>query len=474
MQKTKIRIIGAGLAGCEAAYQLAQAGFTIELFEMKPHKRTPAQITDNLCELVCSNSFRSNNPLNAVGLIKEEMRRLGGFIVRCAEVARVPAGDALAVDREIFSNTVESAIKNHPNIRLISEEITHLPDDGTLTIVATGPLTADALAQDIARHIGSERLAFYDAIAPIIDADGVDMEHAYFLSRYGKGDGSDYLNCSMNQAEYDAFIEALLAADQAHEKSFEQLHYFEGCLPIEVMAGRGKETLRYGPFKPVGLDDPKTGRWPYAVLQLRKENIHGTAYNLVGCQTRMTQGAQRHVFGLIPALKNASFLRYGAIHRNTYLDAPNVLDDQMRLKSLQSKTPIFFAGQITGVEGYVESTACGWIVAHLVRDILTGKNPVPPPETTALGGLYRHTRGTWRVDAKDRYVPSNITWAMIPPLPAFGTRKKPSKDEKRGLLVERALADLQRWQDEHQKTHNSFFASPDACAPTVTSHANCL
>lgn len=437
----RIRVIGAGLAGCEAAYQLANTqAFEVELVEMKPHKRTPAQVSDSFCELVCSNSFRSNNILNAVGLIKEEMRRHNSLVMQCAEKAKVPAGDALAVDRLVFSHAIESALKSHPKITITHTEVTQLPRDNIPTLIATGPLTSDALAQDIVKVIGNERLAFYDAIAPIVEADSIDMEHAYFLSRYQKGDGEDYLNCPMTQEEYEDFVNGLISADQAHEKSFEKLHYFEGCLPIEVMAQRGVETLRYGPMKPVGLEHPQTGKRPYAVLQLRKENVHGTAYNLVGCQTRMTQGAQRLVFGKIPALKEAVFLRYGAIHRNTYLDAPTVLDDAMRLKtSDQTLAPIFFAGQITGVEGYVESAACGLIVAQLMKQVLQGEPLKPPAAETALGGLYRHTRGLLRAHPEDPYTPSNVTWAMLPPLDPLPNKKKLGKEEKRKLLVERAL-----------------------------------
>ncbi len=444
LNKNRIRIIGAGLAGCEAAFQMARFGVQVDLYEMKPKKRTPAQISDHLAELVCSNSFRSNNPLNAVGLIKEEMRRAGGFLITCAETAKVPAGDALAVDREQFAKEVQSRILAEPNIKMICEEVVELIDDDIATIVATGPLTSDALASHISQLIGQERLAFYDAIAPIIDADSVDMEHAFFASRWGKGEGADYLNCPMTQSEYEQFFQALIQADQAHAKAFENLHYFEGCLPIEELASRGEKTLLFGPLKPVGLHCPVTGKRAHAVLQLRKENIHGTAYNLVGCQTRMTQPAQKAVFGQIPALKNAQFLRFGALHRNTYLDAPQSLDETSRLKTSNSQYKnIFFAGQITGVEGYVESMASGLIVAKLLQNILAQKPINPPPETTTLGGLYRHTLGVLRADPLDRYVPSNVTWAMIPPISKNDRRL--SKEAKRQMLVERAFTDLHQW-----------------------------
>lgn len=440
----KVRVVGAGLAGCEVALQLARHGFDVDLYEMKPEKRTPAQVSDHFAELVCSNSFRSNNPHNAVGLLKEEMRRVGGFLIALAEEAKVPAGDALAVDRALFAQGVEGAIFAHPRITVHKEEVTRLWDDDIATVVATGPLTSDALSAEIAQLVG-ERLAFYDAIAPIVEADSIDENERFFESRWGKGDGADYLNCPMNKEQYQAFVEGLRAADQAHEKPFEKLHYFEGCLPIEEMARRGEDTLRFGPLKPVGLSDPRDGRRPYAVLQLRKENVHGTAYNLVGCQTRMLQGKQREVFGLIPALKEARFLRYGAIHRNTYLDAPSVLDDDMRLKREDGAfANVFFAGQITGVEGYVESMACGLLVSHAVRDVLQGRAFRAPSDGTALGGLYLHTRGKLRAFADQRYVPSNITWSMIRPDEQPSHKK--NKDEKRARLVARALGELDLWQ----------------------------
>ena len=438
-----IRVIGGGLAGCEAALTLADRGHPVTLYEMKPHKRTPAQVTDRFAELVCSNSFRSNQVTNAVGLIKEEMRILGSHIMQAAAKAQVPAGDALAVDRDVFAAQVEHLIQNHPNITLCSEEVCALPTDDVPTIVATGPLTAEDLAHDIAKQCGKERLAFYDAIAPIIEADSVDMNHAYFKSRWDKGDSADYLNCPMSESEYQCFLTELRSADQAAVKDFENLHYFEGCLPIEVMAERGDQTLCFGPFKPVGLYPPDGGEKPHAVLQLRKEDIHGNAYNLVGCQTRMKQPAQKAVFGTIPALKNARFLRYGAIHRNTYLDAPEVLNDLFQLRTMSTPGQVYFAGQITGVEGYVESTACGLLVALLLHDHLVGRGFEPPPEDCAMGGLYRHTRGLLRADPKQKYEPSNVTWAMMPPTKK---RKGEGKKERRGRAAERALGSLNAWK----------------------------
>jgi methylenetetrahydrofolate--tRNA-(uracil-5-)-methyltransferase len=435
----RVRVIGGGLAGCEAAMQLARAGLHVELFEMKPGKRTPAQTSDRLAELVCSNSFRSNAIENAVGLLKEEMRRAGSFLMECAGEARVPAGDALAVDRAAFADLVEGRLRAMPNVSIVPGEVTTLVDDDTATIVATGPLTSDALAAEIVRLCGNERLAFYDAIAPIVEAESVDPERSFFLSRYGKGEGTDYLNCPMTDAEYEAFYDALLAADRVHAKEFEDLKYFEGCLPLEVMAERGKETLCFGPMKPVGLEHPTTGERYRAVLQLRKEDVHGTAYNLVGCQTRLKQGAQREVFAHIPALRNARFQRYGAIHRNTYVDAPRVLDEHGRLKTdARAHASLFLAGQITGVEGYVESTASGLLTAFVVADLVAGRTPRVPPATTMLGGLWGHARGALRAPGNTEYAPSNITWSMVPPV----VMRKTSRSQRRHLASDRALADL--------------------------------
>ncbi len=460
----RVRIIGGGLAGCEAAWQLAEAGVDVVLHEQKPEKRTPAQTSDRLAELVCSNSFRSSNVDNAVGLIKEEMRRLGSFLMACAEIARVPAGDALAVDRIVFADTVEGKLRAHPRVTLVPGEVRGLPDDDVTTLVATGPLTSDALAADIARLCGKERLAFYDAIAPIVDAESILTEDelppspgssggAYFKSRWNKGDTADYLNCPMNPAEYDVFYDALRSADRATAHEFEELHYFDGCLPIEVMAERGKDTLRFGPMKPVGLYHPVTNAKAHAVLQLRKEDIHGSSYNLVGCQTRMKQPAQREVFALIPALREVKFLRYGAIHRNTYVDAPAVLDDKGRLKSRPS---VFLAGQITGVEGYVESTASGLLTSLVLLDHLRGLPLSVPPATTALGGLWRHCRGVLRAFGDSAYQPSNVIWSMMPPIDAQpvidakGKKKKPDKAARKAQASERALLELDGWLRERR------------------------
>ena len=455
----RVRVVGGGLAGCEAAWQLAQRGLMVELHEQKPDKRTPAQTSDSLAELVCSNSFRSDNPENAVGLLKEEMRRAGSFLMACAAEARVPAGDALAVDRARFATLVQEGLARQPNIAIVNGEVRALPEDGVPTLICTGPLTSDALAASIAAACGRERLAFYDAIAPIIEADSVILDEdeptpqgrgAYFMSRWDKGESADYLNCPMDRDQYALFLAALLESDRAVAKDFEELHYFEGCLPLEVMAERGPDTMRFGPLKPVGLEHPRTGWRAFAVLQLRKEDVHGTSYNMVGCQTRLKQPAQKAVFAHVPALREARFLRYGAIHRNTYVDAPHVLDER---NGLRARPGIFLAGQLTGVEGYVESTASGLLTAMVLADAIAGRALDVPPATTALGGLWRHARGILRASGNTDYSPSNIMWSMVPPvndehLPPLvpgKKRKKLGKGDKRKLLVDRARRDLDAW-----------------------------
>lgn len=453
----RVRIIGAGLAGCEAALQLAHFGFQVKLYEMKPIKKTPAQKLDGLCELVCSNSFRSNKSTNAVGLIKDEMLILNGFLMRMALEVQVPAGDALAVDRVLFSQMVENAILNNKNIELCREEVKKLPIDDIPTIIATGPLTSDDLAREIVRYIGEDRLAFYDAIAPIIDADSIDMKQAFFQSRWHEDGEGDYINCPMDQPTYQKFVEKLLSSDRAQAHDFEDAHYFEGCLPIEVMAERGFDTLRFGPMKPVGLINPHTNERPYAVLQLRKEDRYGLSYNLVGCQTRMTIPLQKEVFGLIPALKNAVFMRHGSIHRNTYVNAPKVLDENLCLKDQYGQTSnIYLAGQITGVEGYVESMAVGLIIAHILAQKLSGCSVRPFPEESALGGLYGHIRGHHRHNQNDAYTPSNVTWAMIPPLPE---QKRLGKNIKRQMLYERAIASIKDYIGHNLSASQSSNAS---------------
>jgi len=436
-------IIGAGLAGCEAALQLSARGVPVRLFEMKPTRRTPAQSGDEYAELVCSNSFRSSALNNAVGVIKEEMRTLGGRLIRMADECRVPAGDALAVDRDRFSAMVTAAIRAEPLIEVVEQEMKYLPsaDEADDVIVATGPLTSPELAQSIGHACGdSSRLYFYDAIAPIVSADSVDLEQAYFASRYGKGETDDYLNCPLNQEQYIAFVEAVLEAQQVDAHEFEDAKFFEGCLPIEVIASRGVDTLRFGCMKPVGLEDPRTGKIPYAVIQLRTENLAKTAYNIVGFQTRMKWGDQKRVFQMIPGLQDVEFLRLGQIHRNTYIDSPRLLDEWLRLKS---QPHISFAGQITGVEGYVESTACGLLVGWMVYARRNGLDLPVPPVSTALGALHGHVLGKCRPEGRrdEAHVPSNINWGLFPRL-----EQRARKKERKRLYGERALAAAKEWQ----------------------------
>ncbi|HEY6556746.1 MAG TPA: methylenetetrahydrofolate--tRNA-(uracil(54)-C(5))-methyltransferase (FADH(2)-oxidizing) TrmFO [Polyangiaceae bacterium] len=428
-----VTIIGAGLAGSEAALQLASRGISVRLIEQKPKARTPAQTADSLCELVCSNSFRGAALSNAVGLLKEEMRRLGSFVMRVADETRVPAGGALAVDRERFSERVTALLKAHPLIALHSELVCDIPAERPL-VIATGPLTGDALAAAIAAKVGSEALAYYDAIAPIVSAESLDWDKVFFASRYDKGendeDRSAYVNCPLDEAEYRAFVAALCGATKVTPKPFEDVRYFEGCLPIEVMAERGERTLAFGPMKPVGLTDPRTGRWPHAVVQLRKEDEAGTAYNIVGFQTRMTWPEQTRIFRTIPGLENAEFFRYGAVHRNTFLNAPKLLDETLQLRR---EPGLYFAGQISGVEGYVESAASGLLCALFIADRLAGREPRVPPKTTAHGGLLTHLSRS-----EQAYQPSNITFSHLPPWEG----KRLQKRAKYEAIAERALRDL--------------------------------
>lgn len=430
-----VTIVGAGLAGCEAAYQLAERGVSVRLFEMKPKKRTPAQTGDGLAELVCSNSLRGAALTNAVGLLKEELRRAGSLILRCALQSRVPAGGALAVDREAFSALVTSAIEAHERIELVNEEVTAIPE-ARPCILATGPLTSDALAEDVARVVGDEHLAYYDAIAPIIDAESIDWDVVWKQSRYDKG-GADYVNCGFTKEQYEAFVQAIVDAEKVAPREFEKVRYFEGCLPCEVMAERGVDTLAYGPMKPVGLTDPKTGRRPHAVIQLRAEDQEATAYNLVGFQTRMKWPEQKRVFRMIPGLEKAEFMRFGAVHRNTFIDAPTLLDETMQLRAIPG---VYVAGQMSGVEGYVESAAAGLVCAVMLAQQLAGEPRTPPPPTTALGGILTHLG---RSHPKLRYQPSNITWAHFPPLE--GKERRLKKRDRYGRMSERALADLEAW-----------------------------
>jgi len=426
-------VVGGGLAGCEAAYQLAERGIAVTLFEQKrTGTRTPAQVSDKLCELVCSNSMRGAALVNAVGLLKEELRRAGSLVMKAADEARVPAGGALAVDRDVFASVMTAHMEAHPRITIVDEVVRKIPDARPV-IVATGPLTGDELAADIARVVGAEHLAYYDAIAPIISADSIDWDKVWKQSRWDKGDDDAYVNCPFDEEGYKAFVRALVESKKVEPRAFEEVKYFEGCLPVEVMAQRGEMTLAFGPMKPVGLTDPRTGRRPYAVVQLRPEDKDTTAYNLVGFQTRMTYPEQARVFKMIPGLEDAEILRFGSVHRNTFVDAPKMLDERMQLRAASG---VYLAGQITGVEGYVESCAGGLLCGIMLAHSLLGEPVVPPPETTALGGIMTHLS---RV--QDRFQPSNITWACIPPPKDRRLKKK----DRYQVMADRALVDLEAW-----------------------------
>ena len=421
-----VTVIGAGLAGSEAAWQLAQRGIDVTLCEMKPTKMTPAHETEHFAELCCSNSLRSDQLENAVGLLKEEMRRLGSLILACADATRVEAGGALAVDRHGFAALVTEKVKSHPHITVVPGEVTEIPEGEV--IIASGPLTSDALAEQLQKLLGEDTaLHFFDAAAPLVSAESVDMDKAWFGSRYDKG-GDDYVNCPMTQEEYDAFWEALTTAQEAEVHGFEDGMVFEGCMPVEVMARRGHDTLLYGPLKARGLDDPRTGRWPYAVVQLRRDNADGTVYNLVGFQTHLRFPEQKRVFSMIPALHDAEFLRYGVMHRNTFLNSPRLLDRYYRLK----KEPrIAFAGQMTGVEGYVESAASGFLVGVETARRLLGKEPIDFPQETAIGALGLYVSN----ETVENFQPMNINFGIIPPL---GYRVK-GKRNKNAILSQRSL-----------------------------------
>lgn len=447
MSVSPVHIIGGGLAGSEAAWQLAQAGVPVVLHEMRPLRRTDAHQTDHLAELVCSNSFRSDDAeYNAVGVLHAELRQAGSLIFQAADAHQVPAGGALAVDRDGFSAAVTEAINAHPLITVERGEITGLPPaEWEDVIIATGPLTSEPLAEAIRALTGEESLAFFDAIAPIVHKDSVNFDLAWFQSRYDKegpgGTGSDYINCPLNKEEYDAFIAAILAGEKTDFKEWEaNTPYFEGCLPIEVMASRGVETLRFGPMKPVGLDDPRTGRWPYAVVQLRQDNKLGTLYNIVGFQTKLKYAEQVRIFRMIPGLENAEFARLGGLHRNTFLNSPRVLDSQLRLKA---DPRLRFAGQVTGVEGYVESTAIGLLAGRFLATEKLGQPIVPPPITTALGALLNHITGGANADT---FQPMNVNFGLfadLPPVP--GVKKAPKGRDRKAALARRALADCAAW-----------------------------
>ena len=431
-----VTVIGAGLAGSECAWQLAQRGVKVTLCEMKPEKKTPAHLTDHFAELCCSNSLRSNQLENAVGLLKEEMRRLGGLIIQCADETRVEAGGALAVDRHGFAALVTEKIRNHPNITVVPGEVTEIPAEGEV-VIASGPLTSDALAEQLQKLLGEETaLHFFDAAAPLVSAESVDMDKAWFGSRYDKGT-DDYVNCPMNKEEYDAFWEALTTAQEAEVHGFEDSMVFEGCMPVEVMARRGHDTLLYGPLKSRGLDDPRTGRWPYAVVQLRRDNSDGTVYNLVGFQTHLRFPEQKRVFSMIPALHDAEFLRYGVMHRNTFLNSPKLLDRYYRLKA---QPRISFAGQMTGVEGYVESSASGFLVGVELARRLRGMEPIDFPQETAIGALGLYISN----ESVAQFQPMNINYGIIPPL---GYRVK-GKRNKNAELAQRSLVIIDQLKDE--------------------------
>ena len=433
-----VQVIGGGLAGSEAAWQVARLGVPVVLHEMRPVRGTDAHSTGGLAELVCSNSFRSDDhENNAVGLLHEEMRRLDSLIMRCGDDARLPAGGALAVDRHAFSEAVTRKLEGEPLVTIERAEIAGTPpDDWDSTIIATGPLTSPALAEAIGTLTGEAYLAFFDAIAPIVHKESIDFDKAWFQSRYDKGEGADYINCPLDKNEYDAFVAALLEGETTDFKEWEKATpYFEGCLPIEVMAERGPETLRFGPMKPVGLTDPRTGQRPYAVVQLRQDNALATLYNIVGFQTKLKYGAQTRVFRMIPGLERAEFARLGGLHRNTFINSPRLLDRSLRLKA---EPRLRFAGQITGVEGYVESAAIGLLAGRLAAAERLGRRFAPPPPTTAHGALLAHITG----DAEaDTFQPMNINFGLFPPLEVRAKKK-----ERRPLLSQRALADLTAWQ----------------------------
>lgn len=427
----KITVIGAGLAGCEAAHKLSSLGFSVRLCEMKPEKRTPAQKSDGFAELVCSNSLKAMRLESAAGLLKEEMRRLGSVTMEAAERTSVAAGGALAVDRELFSEYITEKIKSDPNIEIVTGEVTELPSEG-IVIVATGPLTSDALAESLRKKFGGT-LSFFDAVAPIITTDSVDMDRVFMGARYDRGE-ADYINCPMERDEYDAFYDALVSAERAplHDFDVADPKVYEGCMPIEVMAGRGRDTLRYGPLRPVGLIDPHTGRRPWANIQLRKENAAGTMYNIVGFQTNLKFGEQKRVFSMIPGLEHAEFVRYGVMHRDTFMDSPRLLSKSL---SLKSEPRLFFAGQFTGVEGYTESAATGILAGINAARFASGEEPLVLPPETMLGALVNYITD----ESVDNFQPMGANMGILPPL----EKKIRHKDERYAALAERAIAGLE-------------------------------
>jgi methylenetetrahydrofolate--tRNA-(uracil-5-)-methyltransferase len=429
---TEVVIVGAGLAGTECAWQLAQRGVPVRLMEQKPSSRTPAQHSDQMAELVCSNSFRGAALHNAVGQLKEEMARAGSLVMEVGALHRVPAGGAFAVDRDAFSAEITRRMNEHPLIEVVHEVVDRIPDQRSV-VLATGPLTSGGLADDIAAAVGVDHLAYYDAIAPIVSADSINFDVAFRASRYDKGGDAAYVNCPLDQEQYDAFVDAVLRAEKVEPKDFEQVRYFEGCLPIEVLAERGRQTLAFGCMKPVGLTNPATGKRPYAVVQLRQEDAAATAFNMVGFQTRMKWPEQKRIFRMIPGLENAEIERFGSVHRNTFVNSPRVLDDDL---ALRTRPGVYLAGQISGVEGYVESAACGLLIGIKLAQEARGLSSAFPPETTMLGGLIRHLRRS-----SEDFQPSNAMWSMVPPI----VGRKMGKRARRDAQSERALQDLQSW-----------------------------
>jgi methylenetetrahydrofolate--tRNA-(uracil-5-)-methyltransferase len=433
MKTSPVIIIGGGLAGCEAAWQLLRRGHTVHLYEMKPQRFSPAHKMEHLAELVCSNSLKSNSLDNAPGLLKEEMRRLNSLIIMAADKTTVTAGSALAVDRTQFAQEVEAQLRGQKNFTLSRIEVTKIPQDSS-TIISTGPLTSDALAQEIARMLDSSYLYFYDAIAPIVEADSINMDKVFWASRYDKGT-PDYLNCPLNKEEYANFRQELLTGEKVAAKPFEEIRHFESCLPVEILASRGEKSLAFGPMKPVGLVHPQTGLASYAVVQLRRENMAGTLFNMVGFQTKLTWPEQRRIFRLIPGLENAQFARYGSIHRNTFIHSPSLLLPSMQLKTNKN---IFFAGQITGVEGYTESAAMGLLAGLNAAFIFEGKQLQPPPQKTAIGALLHYIVSA---ESADRFQPMNINFDLLDTVPG----KKLKKKERNARLVNQALQSLDDW-----------------------------
>lgn len=431
----RVSVVGGGLAGCEAAWQLSKRGIGVDLYEMRPVKQTPVHQTGDLAELVCSNSLRGNSLDQAAGLLKEEMRRMDSLVLRVADSVRVPAGSALAVDRALFARNITEAVAGLPGVRIHREEVLGIPADG-LVIVATGPLTSEPLARDIAAFVGAEQLYFYDAVSPVVEADSIELDKTFRASRYGKG-GDDYVNCPLDEAQYLAFYRALVSAESASLHAFEHEFFFEGCLPVEVIASRGVDTLRFGPMKPVGLADPRSGRRPHAVVQLRQDNLAASHFSIVGFQTQLKWGEQKRVFQLIPGLERAEFVRFGMIHRNTYVNSPRTLEPTFETRR---RPGLFFAGQMSGVEGYIESAASGLIAGLGAAARARGEAPVPLPEVTALGALGRYIA---RSDPRD-YQPTNIAFGLLPELP----ERIRDRSRKRLALAERALRALDGFRDK--------------------------